>query len=161
MRKRNDQSHKTSHSVTPPNVTSHDPVRIKRRFVGPRDLDWGMKWRNWKAMQENWLDNPVNFLSSGVVRLILIILLGGGDTGFAIYARLKNPQASRVGFSAHLGGFVAGVLVGIPILRNLEVERWEKVCFWVSIVLFTCFVVAAILFNGFCMRINLCPACIY
>ncbi|KAA3681718.1 rhomboid-related protein 1/2/3 [Paragonimus westermani] len=116
---------------------------------------------NWKAMQDKWLDNPVNFLSSGVVRLILIILLGGGDTGLAIYARFKNPHASRVGFSAHLGGFVAGVLLGIPILRNLEVEKWEKVCFWVCIVLYTCFVAAAILFNGFCVQINRCPASIY
>ncbi|THD28850.1 Rhomboid protein [Fasciola hepatica] len=133
-------------------------------------------------MQENWLSNPVNFLSSGVVRLILILLLGGGDTGFAIYARLTNPKATRVGFSAHLGGFVAGntdsprvgrhsllslvylcsgVLVGIPTLRNLEVERWEKVCFWVCIVLFSCFAVAAVLFNVFCAKAGLCPAPVF
>ncbi|VDQ14197.1 unnamed protein product, partial [Trichobilharzia regenti] len=32
----------------------------------------------------------------------------GGDTGLAIYARFTNPnQQTRVGFSAHLGGFVA------------------------------------------------------
>ncbi|KAA0191295.1 Rhomboid protein [Fasciolopsis buskii] len=113
---------------------------------------------NWKAMQEGWLSNPVNFLSSGVVRLILILLLGGGDTGFAIYARLTNPQATRVGFSAHLGGFGAGVLVGVPILRNLKVERWEKVCFWVCIVLVSCFAIAAVLFNVFCAKAGMCPA---
>ncbi|CAL8106985.1 unnamed protein product [Calicophoron daubneyi] len=116
---------------------------------------------NWKAMQEGWLSNPVNFLSSGVVRLILIILLGGGDTGLAIYARIKNPAASRVGFSAHLGGFVAGVLIGIPILRNLEVERWEKVCFWVCIVLYGCFIACAVVFNVVCAPQGVCPPSVY
>ncbi|KAG5446933.1 Rhomboid- protein 2 [Clonorchis sinensis] len=116
---------------------------------------------NWKAMQDKWLDNPINFLSSGVVRLFLILLLAGSDTGLAIYARYKNPLGTRVGFSAHLGGFVAGILLGIPILRNLQVEKWEKVCFWICIVIFACFITAAILFNGFCIRIKYCPASVF
>ncbi|CAH8490188.1 unnamed protein product [Heterobilharzia americana] len=117
---------------------------------------------NWSLMQEGWLEDPLNFLSSGVVRLILIILLGGGDTGLAIYARFRDPsQATRVGFSAHFGGFIAGLLLGIVILRNLKVEKWEKVCFWVSIVVYMCFVIAAILFNVFCVQINRCPASVW
>ncbi|CAH8564309.1 unnamed protein product [Dicrocoelium dendriticum] len=112
---------------------------------------------NWSAMQYKWLDGPVNFLSSGVVRLILILLLGGGDTGLAIYARFKNPEASRIGFSAHFGGFLAGVLLGIPILRNLKVEKWEKVCFWICIVFCSLFLLFAIIFNIFCTKRNLCP----
>ncbi|EUB55167.1 Rhomboid-related protein [Echinococcus granulosus] len=112
---------------------------------------------NWKTMQAGWLKNPMNFLSSGAVRLTFILLLAGADTGFAIYERFTNPSVAKVGFVAHLGGFAAGVLVGIPVLRNLEVERWEKVCFWVCIFLFAAFMSAAVLFNGFCEEQGWCP----
>ncbi|VDM34378.1 unnamed protein product [Hydatigera taeniaeformis] len=113
--------------------------------------------QNWKTMQTGWLKNPMNFLSSGAVRLTFILLLAGADTGFAIYERFTNPTTAKVGFVAHLGGFAAGVLVGIPVLRNLEVERWEKVCFWVCIFLFAAFMSAAVLFNGFCEEQGWCP----
>nr|CAH8827718.1 unnamed protein product [Trichobilharzia regenti] len=117
---------------------------------------------NWNLMQEGWLKDPLNFVSSGVVRLILIILLGGGDTGLAIYARFTNPnQQTRVGFSAHLGGFVAGLLLGIVVLRNLKIEKWEKVCFWISIVVYMCFTIGAILFNIYCVKIDKCPASVW
>ncbi|KAL7061123.1 hypothetical protein AAHC03_09087 [Spirometra sp. Aus1] len=113
---------------------------------------------NWQTMQAGWLKNPVNFLSSGAVRLFLIILLAGGDTALAIYSRFSNPdQATQIGFVAHLGGFIAGVLVGVPVLRNLEVERWEKVCFWICIFLYAAFMAAAVLFNGFCEPPGWCP----
>ncbi|KAL5961790.1 Rhomboid-related protein 2 [Taenia solium] len=112
---------------------------------------------NWKTMQAGWLKSPMNFLSSGAVRLTFILLLAGADTGFAIYERFTNPTGAKVGFVAHLGGFAAGVLVGIPVLRNLEVERWEKVCFWVCIFLFAAFMSAAVLFNGFCEEQGWCP----
>ncbi|CAH8457650.1 unnamed protein product [Schistosoma turkestanicum] len=75
---------------------------------------------NWDIMQEGWLKDPLNFISSGVVRLLLIIVLGGGDTALAIYDRYTNPDDDiRVGFSAHFGGFLAGLmnvlhLNGIP-----------------------------------------------
>ncbi|KAM7532908.1 hypothetical protein Aperf_G00000127477 [Anoplocephala perfoliata] len=112
---------------------------------------------NWNTMQAGWLKSPLNFISSGAVRLTFILLLAGADTGFAIYERYTNPTESQVGFGAHLGGFVAGILVGVPVLRNLEVERWEKVCFWICIFLFAAFMSAAVLFNGFCEEQGWCP----
>ncbi|VDP84664.1 unnamed protein product [Schistosoma mattheei] len=46
-------------------------------------------------------------------------------------------------------------------MRNLKVEKWEKVFFWICILFFVLFVVATILFNVFCARINKCPASIW
>ncbi|XP_018647973.1 family S54 unassigned peptidase (S54 family) [Schistosoma mansoni] len=64
---------------------------------------------NWDIMQEGWLKDPLSFISSGVVRSIIIIVLGGSDTALAIYDRFSNPNEKiRVGFSAHFGGFIAG-----------------------------------------------------
>ncbi|VDP55659.1 unnamed protein product [Schistosoma margrebowiei] len=111
-------------------------------------------------MQEGWLNNPLNFISSGVVRSILIIVLGGSDTALAIYDRFSNPDGKiRVGFSAHFGGFIAGLLLGVVILRNLKVEKWEKYFVCSCVLIFLLFVVATILFNVYCYRINECPAC--
>ncbi|CAH8445481.1 unnamed protein product [Schistosoma haematobium] len=115
---------------------------------------------NWDIMQEGWLNNPLNFISSGVVRSILIIVLGGSDTALAIYDRFSNPNGKiRVGFSAHFGGFIAGLLLGVVILRNLKVEKWEKYFVCNCVLIFLLFVVATILFNVYCYRINECPAC--
>ena len=63
--------------------------------------------QNWSEMQKNWLENPINFLSSAVFRLIVMVVLVGGDTGVAIWARYSNGS-STTGFAAHGGGFVAG-----------------------------------------------------
>lgn len=111
---------------------------------------------NWEEMQDDWLSNPIKFISSGVFRLFILLLLGGGDTGLAIYNRFATG-GSKVGFAAHGGGFVAGVLIGVPVLKNLDVKSWEKVAFWVCLVLYLLFTLAAILFNGFCEMSNMCP----
>ena len=58
-------------------------------------------------MQQGWCQNPINFISSGVFRIIVLVLLGGGDTGMAVWARFTEGTRS-VGFAAHGGGFLAG-----------------------------------------------------
>ncbi|CAH8446135.1 unnamed protein product [Schistosoma rodhaini] len=115
---------------------------------------------NWDIMQEGWLKDPLSFISSGVVRSVIIIVLGGSDTALAIYDRFSNPNEKiRVGFSAHFGGFIAGLLLGVVILRNLKVEKWEKYFACNCVLIFLLFAVATILFNVYCYRINECPAC--
>ena len=63
------------------------------------------------------------------MRLGIVILYAIIDFVVAIYKR----ESSNVSFVAHLGGVVAGFLVGIVILRNRKVEAWEtrlkKLCF--------------------------------
>ena len=46
---------------------------------------------------------------------------------------------------AHLGGAVAGVLMGVLVLRNLEVEKWEKYCRWISLGVFGALMVCGVL----------------
>jgi len=54
----------------------------------------------------------------------------------------------QVGYAAHLAGAIAGLLVGINVLRNLEVKDWERKVWWASIILFTALVLAAIIWNA-------------
>lgn len=53
----------------------------------------------------------------------------------------------QVGYAAHLAGAVAGLLVGIYVLRNLQVRRWEKKIWWVAIVIYILLMAAGIIIN--------------
>jgi len=111
---------------------------------------------NWNTMQKDWLHSPLNFLLSAVFRLIVIFLLAGADTGVAVYNRFVKGESVNVGFSAHFGGALAGFLVGVPVLRNIEIKSWEEKFFWICIVLYCLFMIGAIIFNAICAQKNLC-----
>ncbi|PAA68889.1 hypothetical protein BOX15_Mlig016071g2, partial [Macrostomum lignano] len=105
---------------------------------------------NWEEMQFDWLKSPISFIGSGVVRLSILLLLAGGDTGLAVYSRYTSEKDSRTSFAAHGGGFLAGLLIGVPLLRNLDVKNWEKVLYWIFLILFLLLMAGAVLFNVFC-----------
>jgi rhomboid-related protein 1/2/3 len=54
----------------------------------------------------------------------------------------------QIGYAAHLAGAIAGLLVGINILRNLDVKPWERKVWWASIILYTALMLAAIIWNA-------------
>ncbi|KAL3312044.1 hypothetical protein Ciccas_009369, partial [Cichlidogyrus casuarinus] len=117
---------------------------------------------NWGSMQKGWRDSPVNFLVSGVFQLLIMSLLVGGDFGMAVYTRYWLKKESQVGYVAHLGGFIAGILVGVPVLRNLEILKWEKVCFFICIILYIVFMIIGIVFNIYCLKTpGLCMSLVY
>lgn len=90
---------------------------------------------NWSEMEYRW------------VQLVIIVVLSGSDLSFAIYDTYFSPNPSNTGHMAHLGGAVAGILVGIYILRNLEQKRWEKYCWWVALVVFLILVGTGVVLN--------------
>lgn len=48
---------------------------------------------------------------------------------------------------AHLAGAIAGLLVGINVLRNLRKRTWEKVVWWVSLLAYVVLMTVAIVWN--------------
>ncbi|XP_018346074.1 PREDICTED: protein rhomboid isoform X3 [Trachymyrmex septentrionalis] len=82
-----------------------------------------------------------------VLQLLVFLVITSVDVGQAIYNRYVLDTNDQIGYVAHLAGAIAGLLVGINILRNLEVQTWEKVIWWASIVTFTGLMTAAILWN--------------
>ena len=81
------------------------------------------------------------------LQLIVFLIITSVDVGQAIYTRYVLEKVNQIGYVAHLAGAVAGLLVGINILRNLEVQTWEKVVWWASFFLYTALMTAAILWN--------------
>ncbi|XP_015182617.1 PREDICTED: rhomboid-related protein 2 isoform X2 [Polistes dominula] len=91
----------------------------------------------------NWSEMEFAGLQSIVFLVIAVV-----DIGQAIYSRYVEVDVdNQIGYVAHLAGALAGLLVGINVLRNLEVRTWEKVVWWVSIVTYTILMTAAILWN--------------
>ncbi|XP_064616451.1 rhomboid-related protein 2-like [Liolophura sinensis] len=104
---------------------------------------------NWKEMNYKcWDGNFCRMLLSAPVRLIIFVSLAGADTGMAIYRRYFEEIEHRIGISAHIGGLMAGLLLGVPVLRNINELPWEKTLGWVTLAIYLAGVLVAVLFNG-------------
>jgi len=82
---------------------------------------------NWREMDFSWLRALI---------LALFIIL---DVGMSVYQRFReDPQ--KVSMTAHIGGFVAGLFLGIVLLRNLRLKRCERIMWWICLVIYLIFV---------------------
>jgi len=63
---------------------------------------------------------------------------------FEIFLCLKNFFPLKVSYISHIGGFVAGLFLGIVLLRNLRKRNWENYAWWTALTLFSLFVCSSI-----------------
>ncbi|XP_071154383.1 rhomboid-related protein 1-like isoform X1 [Mytilus edulis] len=104
---------------------------------------------NWKEMNYQCTEGSLlRFLCSAPIRLTVLLVLSVGDTGLAIYRRYFEEEVTKVGISAHIGGMIAGLLLGIPILKNVNILTWEKTLGYVTLSIYLCFVGFSMIFNG-------------
>lgn len=92
----------------------------------------------------NWAE-----MEFAIIQLCVFLLLTIVDVGTAVYERYWRNVDQNIGYVAHLAGAVAGLLVGIGVLRNLEKRKWEKRVWWAAVVLYFSLMVAGILANIF------------
>lgn len=81
------------------------------------------------------------------IQLIVFGMLVTADLAPAIYNRYILGLPTSVGVSAHLGGAIAGLLVGIYTLRNLKITNTEKYIWWTALVLYFILMTIAIAIN--------------
>lgn len=70
-----------------------------------------------------------------LVQLFVFLIFCVTDVGFSIYRHVTDVH-DQVGYMAHLSGAVAGLLVGIGVLRNLKVRPWERKLWWCAVTLY-------------------------
>ncbi|KAK3781434.1 hypothetical protein RRG08_019060 [Elysia crispata] len=115
-----------------------------------------INWRemNYRCLDPQELEDNVccgfcRILLSAPVRLAIILILVVPDTAIAVYRRITEPEEFKVGVSAHIGGFVAGIFMGVLILRNIKRHSWERTLGWTMLALYLAFVAFCALFNVF------------
>ncbi|KAK9505636.1 hypothetical protein O3M35_009639 [Rhynocoris fuscipes] len=69
-------------------------------------------------------------------QLVILLALCIADTGTAIYNRYILEVNNQIGYEAHLAGAIAGLLVGIYVLRNLEIRSWEIKLWWAALIIY-------------------------
>lgn len=102
---------------------------------------------NWKNMTHDWLSGPIKFILSAPVQLAFWSLYAGLDIGVAIYSRYH--EGNKISYTAHFAGLLAGILLGIAVLRNIEVLLWENIVWWVSLSAYLLLLLFALLWNAF------------
>lgn len=84
-----------------------------------------------------------------LIQLLIFGLIVCCDLGSSIYERYYLHVNDQVGYAAHFGGAVAGLLVGIYILKNINVKSCEKYIWWAAVVIYVVLMVIAIFINIF------------
>lgn len=93
----------------------------------------------------------INFhqMRYGVLRLLVILAFASCDVGFAVYARYcdEYPYSPSVSYVAHLIGALAGLTIGLLVLKNFEQKLHEQLLWWVALGSYAAWIVFAIAFN--------------
>lgn len=86
----------------------------------------------------------------GVFRILVIVIIVGGDFGFAFYRRFLGDEAGlKVSFVAHFGGIVAGMTIGYIFFSAYNQKLLHDPRFWLCIVAYIVFFLFAVFFNIF------------
>nr|CDS27776.1 stem cell tumor [Hymenolepis microstoma] len=95
-------------------------------------------------------DKIVAFIASGISRIFAILLFSGIDLGISFYERYGLPDAPlHVTFAPTIAGLIAGVLVGVPLLRELNQRPWYRMVFWACLSVSLALFIFAIFWNVF------------
>uniref|UniRef100_A0A0N5BGV8 Rhomboid protease n=1 Tax=Strongyloides papillosus TaxID=174720 RepID=A0A0N5BGV8_STREA len=73
---------------------------------------------NWKEMELKWF------------RLAFLTLFTAGFVGISVYANVTEPNHG-ISDMSHLGGAIAGLCMGVILLKNLRVTKTEIVTKWI------------------------------
>jgi rhomboid-related protein 1/2/3 len=80
----------------------------------------------------------------------VIFVPASADVGFAVYDRYAAEQPGpSVSYVAHLTGALAGLTIGLLVLKNFEQKLHEQLMWWVALGVYAACTIFAILFNVF------------
>lgn len=100
-----------------------------------------------------YLINPANGHSSHVkciqTNRRTFFIVASCDVGFAIYSRyaVESTVAPSVSYVAHLTGALAGLTIGLLVLKNFEQKLHEQMMWWVALGVYAACTLFAVVYN--------------
>ncbi|XP_064478991.1 protein rhomboid-like isoform X3 [Ornithodoros turicata] len=86
----------------------------------------------------------------GVFVIVFVFCAASADVGFAIYDRYAAEQRGPpVSYVAHLTGALAGLTIGLLVLKNFEQKLHEQLLWWLALGVYAACTLFAVLFNVF------------
>lgn len=83
------------------------------------------------------------------VLLTFFFIITGIDFGYSLYSRYWVKTFEPIGYMAHFGGALCGLLMGICILKNFKYSEREKYFWWTSFALYGVLMIIMIALNIF------------
>ncbi|XP_018318962.1 protein rhomboid-like [Agrilus planipennis] len=89
-----------------------------------------------------------NNMQCGILRLLGIFAIASCDVGYAIYSRYAmETMGPAISYVAHLTGALAGLTIGLLVLKNFEQKLHEQLLWWIALGVYAACTIFAILFN--------------
>ena len=67
-----------------------------------------------------------------IFRTVCLVIFTIGDTASSIYYRYTYEEGQlKISFVGHFAGSIGGFLIGVLVLRNLRLKKWEGIVWWV------------------------------
>lgn len=79
----------------------------------------------------------------------MLLFSASADVGFAVYDRYEAEQQRYlpVSYVAHLTGALAGLTIGLLVLKNFEQRLHEQLLWWVALGVYAACTIFAIMYN--------------
>jgi len=103
---------------------------------------------NWQEDNSIKIRKVVKKPLTKIIRIGFISVLTLHDIGYAVYVRLYDPK-NRTGFMGHLCGALSGLTVGLFLLDNRRVKKWEPYVQWFALLCYIGFITLAVVWNIF------------
>lgn len=77
------------------------------------------------------------------------VLTASCDVGFAIYTRysIEPITAPSISYIAHLTGALAGLTIGLLVLKSFEQKLHEQLIWWIALGVYSACTIFAIVYN--------------
>merc|ERR1711976_176581 len=70
------------------------------------------------------------------LRLFFVLAFTAFDIGYALYITYVLGYESSTSYAGHAFGALAGLLIGVFVLKNRKVEDWEVIFQWIAFAVF-------------------------
>ena len=90
-------------------------------------------------------------MANPYLRLIGLLFLASLEVGFGVYRRYAptTHEWMKIGFVAQLAGIIAGLTIGLVVLRNYEQKLGERATWWIAIIILLILALSVFLYHGF------------